>query len=137
MSLARRCWSRGFRRVVERAPAQAKKKGETGRDPYALFKQAILAPQDEEKVKQAPAVREGEARKEDARLAMAQHHEEMAHLTRLIKLRQAALDALPPELQEEARKPDFTLLPIERRVFTETPPIPDFQKKLSGRDNTD
>ena len=59
--------------MVEKAPAAQKtKKGESGRDPYALFKQAILAPQDEEKLLEVPPFREGEARKEDARKAMAQ-----------------------------------------------------------------
>ena len=41
-----------------------------------------------------------------------------------------AIAALPEALQHEARQADFSLLPIQRRVFTETAPIPDFQLKL-------
>ena len=41
-----------------------------------------------------------------------------------------AVAALPEALQQEARLLDLTLLPIQRRIFTETAPIPDFQAKL-------
>ena len=41
-----------------------------------------------------------------------------------------AIAALPDALREEARAPDTSILPIERKVFTETAPIPDFQAKL-------
>ena len=42
-----------------------------------------------------------------------------------------AIAALPEELQEEARRVDKTPFPIKRAVFTETPPIKDFQAKLT------
>ena len=57
----------------------------------------------------------------------------MGHLSRLIKLRQAAIEALPEELQEAARKPDLTPAPLQRRIFTDTAPIPDYQAKLLRR----
>ena len=41
-----------------------------------------------------------------------------------------AIAALPEELQEDAKRIDLTLLPIKRRVFTETAPIKNFQAKL-------
>lgn len=56
------------------------------------------------------------------------------HLSRLIKLRTAAVAALPEELQPAARRRDTTPFPVQRRVFTETAPIDDFQKKLLRRD---
>ena len=41
-------------------------------------------------------------------------------------LRAQAIDALPAELQDDARRPDLTLFPAHRRVFTDTcaPPRP-------------
>ena len=38
------------------------------------------------------------------------------------------------QLREEASKPDFTPIPIQRRVFTETAPIPGFQDKVASLD---
>mmetsp|Transcript_26147 Transcript_26147/g.40925 ORF Transcript_26147/g.40925 Transcript_26147/m.40925 type:complete len:160 (-) Transcript_26147:490-969(-) len=43
-----------------------------------------------------------------------------------IKLRDTAVKALPLELQEEARKRDDELLPLDRHVFTDFPPDPGF-----------
>ena len=40
---------------------------------------------------------------------------------------------MPEELQEAARKPDLTPAPIQRRIFTDTAPIPDYQAKLLRR----
>lgn len=48
--------------------------------------------------------------------------------------RTAAVAALPEELQPAARRRDTTPFPVQRRVFTETAPIDDFQKKLLRRD---
>eukprot|EP00900_Chrysochromulina_parva_P016651 jgi/Chrpa1/24988/Chrysochromulina_OHIO_Genome00011313-RA len=58
------------------------------------------------------------------------NHRINGHFTKMIAMREAAVAALPEALQQEARLPDLTLLPIQRRIFTETAPIPDFQAKL-------
>ena len=53
-------------------------------------------------------------------------------MTKMIRLRDAAKAALSEALhvQAEASKPDLAPFPLQRRVFTETAPIPDFQQKL-------
>ena len=45
-----------------------------------------------------------------------------------IKLKWAAIQALPDELLNEALEPDTTLFPYERRVMTWTPPIPELEQ---------
>lgn len=56
-----------------------------------------------------------------------QRSAEEADLQRKIKLKQEAIDALPQELQEEARTVDTTLFPTNRRLTTWTPPMPGFE----------
>jgi hypothetical protein len=46
-----------------------------------------------------------------------------------IKLRDAAIQALPMDLQEEANTEDWALFPLDRQVFTEWPPIPGFNQQ--------
>jgi hypothetical protein len=60
----------------------------------------------------------------------------MGHLARLIRLREAAIKALPEPLREAARQLDQTPFPIQRRIFTETAPIKDFQQKLLKRSDS-
>lgn len=50
-------------------------------------------------------------------------------LTTKLKLKIAALKALPPDLQEEAAAEDDTPFPLNRQMFTHTPPIPGFQEQ--------
>lgn len=47
-------------------------------------------------------------------------------LHRKIKLKLEAINALPKELQEEAKTVDTTPFPPNRRLTTWTPPIPGF-----------
>lgn len=104
-----------------------------GRDPYALFKQAIVSqPPDPDAVAAAvlPHDEWREHRAAYSRAKMIEHHRVGKHFTHMIRLRKAALDALPDELRKEASLPDLELAPIERRIFTETAPIPGFQTKL-------
>ena len=45
-------------------------------------------------------------------------------LTKRLKLKQAAIAALPTEwLREEAMREDHELFPLNRQIFTDTPPI--------------
>lgn len=107
-----------------------------GRDPYAFFKQAIISqPPDSDAVEAArlPPKDWHEQRRAYSRAKMLEHHRVGKHFTHMIRLRRAALDALPDDLRREASLPDFKLVPIERRVFTETAPIPGFQAKLTTR----
>uniref|UniRef100_A0A7S0IML5 Uncharacterized protein n=1 Tax=Calcidiscus leptoporus TaxID=127549 RepID=A0A7S0IML5_9EUKA len=128
---------RGFKNKGKQAPLKRQSKAEGGRDPYAVFKEALTALPDE--VKAAALTSEGEEeraerRSRHSREAMRENNRVTGHLTRLIKLREQAIAALPEALREEACKPDLTLLPIQRRVFTETAPIADFKAKLLRRD---
>lgn len=54
---------------------------------------------------------------------MRQHREWQTDLSTKLKLKQAAIAALPPELREAALIPDDTLFPVNRQIWTETPPI--------------
>ena len=131
---------RGFKKTGKGADdtKQAKKGRQTGgSDPYGAIKQAILAEPD-------PALSEGidsestEAaklrRKQTSRALMNEHMLIMGGLTQMIKLRDAAKAALPEALRLEADAPDLTTFPLQRRVFTETAPIPGFQQKLRRTD---
>ena len=115
---------------------KAKDKALGGRDPFGLFKQALSSEQDEN-LKYERRADWKELRAEYSRNKMLEHHRVGAHYTKMIKARDAAIAALPEQLQAEARQPDHTLLPVQRRVFTETAPIPDFQKQLTQQARTD
>eukprot|EP00752_Nemacystus_decipiens_P013043 g11538.t1 len=60
------------------------------------------------------------------------HNERMADLTTKIKLRDEAIAHLPELLQHAARQPDRNPPPLNRRIATDTPPIPGFDKKKAG-----
>merc|ERR1740130_302690 len=99
-----------------------------------IFKSAIAAEADPTKLTElrhaesAEGYSRDEGLAERSRLLMLEEHRVNAHLSRLIRMRKRAIAALPAELQEEAGKPDFSDFPVHRRVFTDTPPIKDFQK---------
>lgn len=57
------------------------------------------------------------------------HREWQKDLTVKIKLREAAIAALPEELQAAARLPDNEPFPANRQMWTLTPPIPGFQEQ--------
>lgn len=59
--------------------------------------------------------------KEYSRLKMRQHRAWQAGLSAKLKLKQAALEALPPHLRAEAAKPDLALFPLNRQIWRETP----------------
>lgn len=131
--------SRAFKQVAGKAKAQAAQDAaaaaQGGRDPYGLFKTAIASTTDASAAADAhvPPSEWHAQRKAYSRAKMLERHRVDKHFTHMIKLRDAAVAALPDELQREARSPDYTAVPIERRVFTETAPIPDFQLKLQQR----
>ena len=103
-----------------------------GRDPYALFKQAIIAsrPANENKKAAKLTRKEWTGNKRPTAEKMLEHQRENKHFQHMIRMRKAAVEALPEELRLEASQKDYEMLPIERRVFTETAPIPNFQAKL-------
>tara|TARA_B110001452_G_scaffold263235_1_gene264391 strand:+ start:75 stop:560 length:486 start_codon:yes stop_codon:yes gene_type:complete len=132
--------ARGFKmkgKDAEDNSKQAKKGKGGGSDPYGAIKQAILAEPD-------AALSEGLAgesteasklrRKQTSRALMNEHMLIMGGLSQMIKLRDAAKAALPEALRVEADAPDLTSFPLQRRVFTETAPIPGFQQKLRRTD---
>ena len=127
--------ARGFKKkVVEAAPA---KKKTSGSDPYGALKRAILSEPDPEALQKVHTETREEAalrNKLTSRQLMRENMRANGALSRLIKLRESAIVALPEALQEEARSPDLTLFPLQRRVFTETAPIPNFQQKLRRTD---
>lgn len=61
-----------------------------------------------------------------SRAKMAEERAWQRDLTRKIKLKDAALAALPPKLREAAAQPDMTPFPLDRMVPTHTPPIKGF-----------
>ena len=181
--------ARGFKSLkAERAKAQAQEaaatKASQGKDPYALFKEALdsepgappevdrkewrewRATYSRAKMVEVCSARRVSLHSPAARFALAslaplqrsfavpgtrvfcvpcpfleptvraragaQHHRVNAHFTKMIQLREEAIKLLPPQLQEEARRVDTAPLPIERRIFTETAPIPGFQDKLAS-----
>jgi hypothetical protein len=50
-----------------------------------------------------------------------------------IKLRDAAIQALPMDLQGEANTEDWALFPLDRHVFAEWPPIPGFNQQSEDK----
>lgn len=74
--------------------------------------------------------REWEGRaKEYSRLKMAEHRAWQKALSIKLKLKQAAIRALPLELRVEAEKDDDALPPMNRNMFTHTPPIPGYMDR--------
>ncbi|KAL6776287.1 MRPL40 [Auxenochlorella protothecoides x Auxenochlorella symbiontica] len=60
--------------------------------------------------------------REYSRLKMRQHCAWQADLSGKLKLKQAALAALPDHLRAAAEVPDLSLFPLNRNVWRETPP---------------
>ena len=141
--------TRGFRQVSAKKKVATSKKGPdaSGRDPFALFKSAIIAEPDAEVLAKLPAGHREEheaAKGERSRRMMAQHKRVNGHSARLIRMREQerrtrhrthapsaaepraapcpsqATAALPAELQDAARQPDLAVFPAHRRVFTDT-----------------
>jgi hypothetical protein len=54
---------------------------------------------------------------------MRRHREWQAALTAKLKLKQAAVAALPDDLRAAALVPDLEPFPANRQIFTETPPV--------------
>ena len=118
-------------RAAKAAQVKAEEKAHGGRDPYGLFKSAMASVPKAEAKHARPRHAEWQAhRAAYSRAKMLEHHRVAGHFSKMIAAREAALGALPAGLQAEAREPDYSLVPIERRVFTETAPIHDFQDKL-------
>ena len=65
------------------------------------------------------------------------HNERMADLTMKIKLRDDAIANLPELLQHAARQKDRNPPPLNRRMATYTPPIPNFDPKKYGASGED
>lgn len=61
--------------------------------------------------------------REYSRLRMRQHRIWQADLSTKLKLKQAALAALPEQLRAAAKVPDLSLFPLNRNVWRETPPV--------------
>lgn len=64
--------------------------------------------------------------KEYSRRKMQEHREWQADLTLKLKLKNAAVAALPPHLRAAAEVPDLEPFPLNRQMWTETPPIEGF-----------
>ncbi|KAL4458571.1 hypothetical protein ABPG75_013436 [Micractinium tetrahymenae] len=64
--------------------------------------------------------------KEYSRRKMQEHRDWQADLTLKLKLKNAAVAALPPHLRAAAEVPDLEPFPLNRQMWTETPPIEGF-----------
>jgi len=68
-------------------------------------------------------------------MKMREHRAWQANFMGKVRLREAAIHALPEEIQEAARKPDLSLFPTNRFTWVETPPFDEDemkQERLSG-----
>ncbi|EIE19310.1 hypothetical protein COCSUDRAFT_58603 [Coccomyxa subellipsoidea C-169] len=72
-----------------------------------------------------------DATKEYNRLKMMQHRAWQTDLSVKLKLKKAALAALPEDLRELANRPETERVPLNRQMFTHTPPIPGFNQQSS------
>eukprot|EP00899_Mesostigma_viride_P020792 jgi/Mesvir1/28714/Mv19684-RA.1 len=63
------------------------------------------------------------------RMKTRQHNHMMKDIANKLKLRDAALAALPPSLRRAASEPDFTPFPGKRLPITDTPPLPKYRLK--------
>ncbi|GAB4821890.1 hypothetical protein N2152v2_008936 [Parachlorella kessleri] len=97
-----------------------------------------LEPREEEEVQMTPEdLAEAERRaKEYSRRKMAEHRAWQRDLTTKLRLKEAAIAALPPELQAAAREPDYTPFPPNRQMFTDTPPIEGFGEASKTQQQT-
>eukprot|EP00960_Hanusia_phi_P009119 263214-Hanusia_phi.AAC.6 len=68
---------------------------------------------------------DAEIAKNYTRMRYKEHIELQKRMTLKIKWRDAATEALPEELQEEARALDLEPFPSNRRVYTDYPPAPE------------
>lgn len=86
-----------------------------------------LKPEPPKKVSLSPEELEDAARraKEYSRLKMREHRLWQADLTTKLKLKRAAIDALPPALKAAALEPDTEPFPVNRLMWTTTPPMED------------
>ncbi len=64
------------------------------------------------------------------RAQMAQHRAFQADLVAKLRLKNAALEALPEALRAAASAPDYTPFPARRSIPMETPPIPGYFEAL-------
>ena len=104
--------ARSFKKV---AIAPVKKKAAGSRDQYGAIKQAILAEPDEELYLPTESREEMEERKAQmSRVSIREHFAQNVAMHLGVKLRKAALEALPEALREEARQPDLTPFPVLR-----------------------
>lgn len=62
-------------------------------------------------------------------MKMREHRAWQANFMEKVKLRKAAINALPEEIQEAARKPDLSLFPTNRYAWVETPPFDEDEMK--------
>ena len=63
---------------------------------------------------------------------MRQHRAWQANLSCKLGLKLAAVAALPPALRAAAEEPDDALFPINRHMWSETPPIEGFGQAAPG-----
>jgi hypothetical protein len=95
------------------------------KDPHMQRIISMLAPQTRSPL-QAVSVEEAAAiaakAKAYSRMKMQAHHAWMNDINTKIKLKRAAIAALPPDLQEAAKQEDVTPFPLTRHYYYQTPP---------------
>ena len=63
---------------------------------------------------------------------MREHRAYQTDLTTKLKLKQAAVAALPPRLRAAAEVPDFTPFPTNRLIWMDSPPIEGYGQELEA-----
>ncbi|CAL5221822.1 g4079 [Coccomyxa viridis] len=117
----------------------AKKKGkddDSGPDPKSNRLLKILEPKPIEKMPKLSEEDETiwkEATKHYNKAKLYEHRMWQTDISIKIQLKEAALAALPEALRREAVKTQTDLPPPNRRMFTQTPPIPGFSEQQADR----
>lgn len=114
----------GYAKVAREPKAQESgKQGPTGDSSVSRLVKA-LEYEDPGKIELSPEDGAELARrsKEFARLKMDEHRAWQTALNIKLRLKLAAIEALPPDLKEAALVEDMSPFPVDRPVFTLTPP---------------
>ncbi|KAJ7518020.1 hypothetical protein O6H91_21G051200 [Diphasiastrum complanatum] len=122
----------------EKAAAKAAKKKAKGKEPEVQNKEG-LEEQEEDNVTEAETARKMELTveegkrlaKESSRILMHEERERQAGESMRLKLKLAAIAALPEHLRIKAMEPDLTPFPSNRIPASLTPPVEGYMKEMA------
>ena len=119
---------------VSAAPTNAAMKRSVDAHWQLLMDAATPTPLEPENLSEEDLESFAEKAKEYSRRTMAQHREWQRDINQKIRLKRAALAALPEGfLRDEATKEDLSLFPLKRQTPMVTPPIEGFYEEKQRR----